>query len=211
MREAKMIELLGKENMTRETLRCKFLLTDVDGDGKRGKTIFLSVDDALKMVNGSEKYDLSGQSYWIIPRQIRFFQLKKDQFVRFAFEKGLISGTEYFDFCMGRLVSYEKRFDSNTKICTLFFEQFATEIMREKYEDFWEMYRYFDEKDAFAALPKIIKRMGGKFQGCYYDERSRIRPITSRVYYELQNNFVECLKFCFREEICPEGGAPQVA
>ncbi len=211
MRKATMIELLGKENMTRETLRCKFLLTDVEGDGKSGKTIFLSVDDALKMVNGSERYDLSGQSYWIIPRQIRFFQLKKDQFVRFAFEKGLISGVEYLDFCMGRLASYQKRFDSKTKICTLFFEQFATKKMREKYEDFWEMYRNFDKEDAFAELPKITKRMGGEFQGCYYDEWSCKRPITSRVYYELQNDYIECLKYCFREEICPKEDAPEAA
>lgn len=205
MKEVTKHSICSMDKNSREDT-CMYLWVEEKGkDGNVRKNIIgIDVNDAIKMVDDKEKYDLNNQTQMIVPKYIRYFDEYISEFVRVVYDAtDLISKTEYLDYCLKRLSLYKGYMSNNKRICETFFGRYMPKSVKQKYRDVWDMIKSYEPVIHEEIKPYYVER-GGRFMGCYTDDWGRRRPLTEPKYYEKRYDFIDELKVCVREELCNE-------
>lgn len=156
------------------------------------RIICISADEALKIIDYKEKFELKDQQYYIIPRTINNFERTICTFLRLLFDMNLVNKEKYEEFCKERLDVYKKIYRNENRICKQFFANYFPDKNRAGYNTFNDLLENNLEQINCNLCYRNVK-IGGEFVGCYYDNDDRLRPRTSRVEYLKQYDRIEQL------------------
>ena len=177
------------------------------GEKNRYRSYRISYRDALKMLSCDGAHELELDHVPFSPASLcnpggeKDFGWVMSLLLNAAFYLGLITQEEFFSYVRQHFdMYYLKKYRSKSKLCHDFFHRFFRESTKLKFDCYENLFGFYQENIKQKGRGVYVER-GGKFNGCYYDQLNRLRPITTPKYCEPVVPIAEKLWVCFMEEI----------
>lgn len=169
---------------------------------KDTKDISINLEDILYRMINKEMTLLEKDVYYSRPKlqiveinkgEVNFYiigfekilnRIRKIVMEYYNFNKDILNIYDY-KYLKNELELYKRSFYTEKKACEMYYKYRLPWINSDKIS--FDSFIKEDRKELYESFLHGTKiRRGGKFDGCYYDDQDRLRPITTHVYYEIQ-------------------------
>ncbi len=117
--------------------------------------------------------------------------------LNYAWSSGVITWDEYREKVREHFEDYYlERYLTMSKMCPDFYNRYFSQESKTLFRSYERMFRPYAEVIEEVGN-RVPIRIGGKFEGCYYDDQDRLRPRTSKVKKKEIVPVAEKLWVCF--------------